>query len=103
MDGDKEEVASDVADCLRTVEKDGSKADNNLSGNCFDLDSIFFFLQKMIHFCKLTFSGDVKNCIIRLIKGKNRKDDLQLTILKITYIFITYINILSLERSRLKI
>lgn len=102
MDGDKEEVASDVADCLRTVEKDGSKADNNLSGNCFDLDSIFF-LQKMIHFCKLTFSGDVKNCIIRLIKGKNRKDDLQLTILKITYIFITYINILSLERSRLKI
>lgn len=42
MDGDKEEIASDVADCLRTVEKDGSKADNNLSGNCFDLDSIFF-------------------------------------------------------------
>lgn len=41
MDGDKEEIASDVADCLRTVEKDGSKADNNLSGNCFDLDSIF--------------------------------------------------------------
>ena len=45
MDGDKEEVASDVADCLRTVEKDGSKADNNLSGNCFDLDSIFFFAE----------------------------------------------------------
>lgn len=56
----------------------------------------------MIHFCKLTFSGDVSNCSIRLIKGKNRKDDLQLTILKITYILITYINILSLERSRLK-
>ena len=45
MDGDKEEVASDVADCLRTVEKDGSKADNNLSGNCFDLDSFFFFAE----------------------------------------------------------
>ena len=42
MDGDKEEVASDVANCLKTVEKDGNKADNNLSGNCFDLHNIFF-------------------------------------------------------------
>ena len=41
MDGDKEEVASDVANCLKTVEKDGNKADNNLSGNCFDLHNIF--------------------------------------------------------------
>ena len=53
------------------------------------------FLQKMIHFCKLTFSGDVKNCSIRLIKGKNRKGNLQLTVLQITCIFITYINIFS--------
>ena len=49
----------------------------------------------MIHFCKLTFSGDVKNCSIRLIKGKNRKGNLQLTVLQITCIFITYINIFS--------
>ena len=45
MDGDKEEVASDVANCLKTVEKDGNKADNNLSGNCFDLHNIFFFAE----------------------------------------------------------
>ena len=45
MDGDKEEVASDVANCLKTVEKDGNKADNNLSGNCFDLHNIFFFCR----------------------------------------------------------
>lgn len=46
MDGDKEEVASNVANCLRTAKKDGKKADNSLSRNCFDLHNFFPFFAE---------------------------------------------------------
>ena len=46
MDGDKEEVASNVANSLRTAKKDGKKADNSLSRNCFDLHNFFPFFAE---------------------------------------------------------